>query len=298
MALDESNPFAAPSSLPFAFPPFDAVRHEHYRPAFDAGVAEHRAEIAAITGNPDEPTFANTDRGARAQRAAARPDDAGLLRARQLDGDAADAGARGRADARAVGAPGRDTARPGPVRPRGRGPPPPAATLTEEQRRLVERHHTDFVRAGAALAAEQQERLRAAQRRDLQGHHRLRTHPAGRDQRQRRARDRPGPRSTGSPTTPSRRPPSRPRRPTGGLPAHAVVPDDPAGDLLAARPRRSAGGCTRPPRRAACGAATTTPRDAGHPDRRAAGRAGRAARLRRPRRPTSSTTRPPAPPRR
>ena len=37
--LDASNPFATPSTLPFAFPPFDAIRTEHYRPAFDAGVA-------------------------------------------------------------------------------------------------------------------------------------------------------------------------------------------------------------------------------------------------------------------
>ena len=51
MALDESNPFAAPSSLPFAYPPFDAIRPEHYRPAFDAGVAEQLAEIDAIAAD-------------------------------------------------------------------------------------------------------------------------------------------------------------------------------------------------------------------------------------------------------
>src|SRR5690348_7538525 len=60
MPLDAANPFAAPSTLPFAFPPFDAVRHEHYRPAFEAGVAEQLAEIAAITADPEPPTFANT----------------------------------------------------------------------------------------------------------------------------------------------------------------------------------------------------------------------------------------------
>src|SRR4051812_29150234 len=55
-----NNPFAAPSALPFAFPPFDGIRHEHYREAFDAGVAEQRAEIEAIVNNPEPPTFANT----------------------------------------------------------------------------------------------------------------------------------------------------------------------------------------------------------------------------------------------
>src|SRR4051812_8544882 len=58
-ALDV-NPFTVPSRLPYSFPPFDAIRHEHYRPAFDAGVAEQRAEIRAIVEDPDEPTFANT----------------------------------------------------------------------------------------------------------------------------------------------------------------------------------------------------------------------------------------------
>src|SRR4051794_40202794 len=58
--MDPRNPFAAPSRLPFAFPPFDAIRHEHYRPAFDAGVDEHRSEVAAIAGSDQPATFANT----------------------------------------------------------------------------------------------------------------------------------------------------------------------------------------------------------------------------------------------
>ena len=60
MALDETNPFAAPSTLPLAFPPFDAIRPEHYRPAFDAGVAEHLAEIDAIAADAAPATFENT----------------------------------------------------------------------------------------------------------------------------------------------------------------------------------------------------------------------------------------------
>ncbi|WP_432561267.1 M3 family metallopeptidase [Kineococcus sp. SYSU DK003] len=45
MTLDPSNPFAAPSDLPFAVPPFDRIRVEHYAPAFEAGMAEHLAEV-------------------------------------------------------------------------------------------------------------------------------------------------------------------------------------------------------------------------------------------------------------
>ena len=54
------NPFLAPSPLPFRFPNFDAIREEHFQPAFEAGMAEQRAEVDAITADPDPPTFENT----------------------------------------------------------------------------------------------------------------------------------------------------------------------------------------------------------------------------------------------
>jgi len=58
--LPADNPFAAPSSLPFALPPFADIAVEHYRPAFEAGAAEQLAEVAAIVADPAEPTFDNT----------------------------------------------------------------------------------------------------------------------------------------------------------------------------------------------------------------------------------------------
>ena len=58
--LPTDNPFAAPSELPLHFPPFDRIREEHYRPAIEQGMAEQRAEVAAIGSNPEAPTFANT----------------------------------------------------------------------------------------------------------------------------------------------------------------------------------------------------------------------------------------------
>ena len=57
---DSSNPFLAPSTLPYQLPPFAAIRNEHFRPAFDAGMAEQLAEIAAITSDESEPTIENT----------------------------------------------------------------------------------------------------------------------------------------------------------------------------------------------------------------------------------------------
>ncbi|WP_214108385.1 M3 family metallopeptidase [Acrocarpospora catenulata] len=54
------NPFLSPSSLPYRLPPFQEIREEHYVPAFEQGMAEHLAEVAAIAANPEPPTFANT----------------------------------------------------------------------------------------------------------------------------------------------------------------------------------------------------------------------------------------------
>ena len=55
-----SNPFYAPSTLPFHAPPFDKIKDEDYQPAIDAGMAEELTEIQAIADNPATPTFENT----------------------------------------------------------------------------------------------------------------------------------------------------------------------------------------------------------------------------------------------
>ena len=44
------NPFFDTWTTPFGLPPFDRIRPEHFPPAFDKGMAEQNAEIAAITG--------------------------------------------------------------------------------------------------------------------------------------------------------------------------------------------------------------------------------------------------------
>lgn len=54
------NPFFTASSLPLQFPRFDLIRDEHYRSAFERGMAEQLAEIAVITANPEAPSLANT----------------------------------------------------------------------------------------------------------------------------------------------------------------------------------------------------------------------------------------------
>ena len=64
MAKDtlEQNPFLQPFDTPHATVPFDRIRTEHYEPAIREGIRRQRAEIDAITANPDTPTFDNTIR--------------------------------------------------------------------------------------------------------------------------------------------------------------------------------------------------------------------------------------------
>ncbi|MGN7160874.1 M3 family metallopeptidase [Sphingomonas sp. SAFR-052] len=58
--LPATNPFARASTLPFQAPPFDRIKSSDYGPAIRAGMAEQRAEIAAITRTRSAPTFDNT----------------------------------------------------------------------------------------------------------------------------------------------------------------------------------------------------------------------------------------------
>jgi peptidyl-dipeptidase Dcp len=54
------NPFSHPSPLPYRLPPFDRVQNADYRPGFEQGMREQRAEVQEIVQNPAEPDFQNT----------------------------------------------------------------------------------------------------------------------------------------------------------------------------------------------------------------------------------------------
>ena len=56
----DTNPFLAPSSLPFQAPDFNVIEDSHYMPAFEAGMEQQAAEIRAIIENNETPTFDNT----------------------------------------------------------------------------------------------------------------------------------------------------------------------------------------------------------------------------------------------
>ena len=161
-AAPAPNPFFAPSPLPFQAPPFDRIHDADYQPALDSGMAAELAEINAIAGQSAPPTIANTIEAmersgqllmrvslvfngitganiddtlqkvqtAEAPRLAAHHDDI-YLNARLF------------ARIHAIWL-RRDS-----------------LGLDPAQRHLVEKYHTDFLRAGVALADSDQAKLKA-----------------------------------------------------------------------------------------------------------------------------------------
>lgn len=54
------NPLVADFDTPFGAPPFDLIKPEHFKPAYDYAMQLHLEEIDAIVHNTDEPDFENT----------------------------------------------------------------------------------------------------------------------------------------------------------------------------------------------------------------------------------------------
>ena len=154
------NPLLAEWSGPFGVAAFGRIKPEHFRPAFARAFAAHAAEVAAIAGNADAPTFANTidaleSSGEALTRAVdvfdllagAHTNDAILAVERELapfkakhwDRILMDEALFGRIDTL--------------YRTRER------LALSAEQRRVLERYHLKFTRAGAALDAAAKARL-------------------------------------------------------------------------------------------------------------------------------------------
>ncbi|NOR53735.1 MAG: peptidase M3, partial [Candidatus Aminicenantes bacterium] len=54
------NPFFSEYNTPFKVPPFDIIKPEHFIPAYEKGMEEHKADIDAIVNNTEAPSFDNT----------------------------------------------------------------------------------------------------------------------------------------------------------------------------------------------------------------------------------------------
>ena len=56
----ETNPLLNEWDTPYGVPPFEQVEIEHFAPAFEIAMKEHKDEMEAIFTNPEEPTYENT----------------------------------------------------------------------------------------------------------------------------------------------------------------------------------------------------------------------------------------------
>jgi peptidyl-dipeptidase Dcp len=159
---DLQNPLLATWSGEFELPPFAAIKAEHFRPAFDRALAEHRAEIDAIAQNGAEPSFENTiaalEKGGRGlERVAnvffvlAGADTSDDIE--EIEREVSPMLARHNNAlylnpalySRIASLYGRRD----------------SLSLSPEQARVLERYHTRFVRAGGALEKPAQDRLAA-----------------------------------------------------------------------------------------------------------------------------------------
>lgn len=155
------NPLLKPWSTPFGLPPFAEVKAEHYRPAFEAALAENRREIDDIANNPALPDFENTiaalERSGRALRnvgavfwnLAATDSDPAL---QEIERDMAAALARHNSE---ISLNQSLFARVDALFGKAR-----SLDLTGEQARVLELTHRNFVRAGAQLAGPERERMK------------------------------------------------------------------------------------------------------------------------------------------
>ncbi|OIV35737.1 hypothetical protein BIV57_19870 [Mangrovactinospora gilvigrisea] len=152
------NPLIAPSTLPYALPPFADIRTEHYLPAIEHGMAEQLREIGAITADPAPADFANTlEALERSGTVLANALQVFFLKAGADTDEAiqaveAEIAPRLAAHGDAIHLDPRLWARIKAV---------PGTGLDAEQTRLLERYRTDFARAGADLTEQQRDRLRA-----------------------------------------------------------------------------------------------------------------------------------------
>ncbi|MDE2108758.1 MAG: peptidyl-dipeptidase Dcp [Gammaproteobacteria bacterium] len=58
--LAKTNPFYAPSTLPFETPDFSKIKDSDYPRAIEAGIKQQQAQVAKIADDPAPPTFKNT----------------------------------------------------------------------------------------------------------------------------------------------------------------------------------------------------------------------------------------------
>ena len=156
------NPFFESEwTTPYGVPPFDRIRFEHYKPAFEQGMSLHNEEITRIVESSEEPTFENTilafdNSGQMLSRVATV---FGMLEAAETNEQMQDLSAEimpqlaAHSDSFLMNEKLFDRVKS--VYERRE-----ALKLDDEQKRLTEKIYNSFVRSGALLSAENKNRLK------------------------------------------------------------------------------------------------------------------------------------------
>jgi len=154
-----SNPLLQPWNTPFGLPPFEAARAEHFEPAFDEALQQHRAEVDAIGAHAQPPSFENTIAALdRSGRLLHRLENLFYNLASSETSPALQAAEMRLAPVLAAHSSAISMHAPLFARIDALHRERDALTLSPEQRRVLERFHLGFVRAGATLAAAEQAR--------------------------------------------------------------------------------------------------------------------------------------------
>src|SRR6478672_2166539 len=161
-AVAAKNPLLTDWTGPFGLPPFGAIAPAHFRPAFDAALLMHRAEIDAIAANLAPPDFDNTIVALeKSGRALERVANVFFVLAGADTSDEIEAVEREVSPLLARHGNALYLNRALYARIAELYRRRDALGLDAEQARVLERYHTRFVRAGGALAQPAQDRLAA-----------------------------------------------------------------------------------------------------------------------------------------
>jgi peptidyl-dipeptidase Dcp len=156
------NPLLKDWTGPFGLPPFGAIAPDHFRPAFDAALAAHRAEIEAIAADPAVPSFDNTIAALEMSgRDLERVSNMFFVLAGADTSDAIEAVEREMSPLLARHGNAIYLNRALYARIADLYQRRAALGLNAEQARVLDRYHTRFVRAGGALSKAAQDRLAA-----------------------------------------------------------------------------------------------------------------------------------------
>jgi peptidyl-dipeptidase Dcp len=156
------NPLLTDWTGAFGLPPLPAIKPDHFSPAFDRALAAHRAELDAISANPEPPSFDNTVVALEMSgRDLERVANVFFVLAGADTGDAIEAVERDISPLLARHSNGFYLDRALYARIADLYARRDSLGLNAEQARVLDRYHTRFVRAGGALDKPAQGRLAA-----------------------------------------------------------------------------------------------------------------------------------------